>query len=297
VLQVRAVAPPSASHRAATAIDRIEGVRNVVTSDVTVAGDRVISADVDSDCADQVLDALTDVGLSAEAVTLLRLETVPPAQFKEHPWIGGATDEPTWAEVVGEARSGAQMLARYAVLMAVAGTIASIGVLDGSEILIVGAMAVSPDLLPMSAACVGIVGRRPRLAARAIFSLVAGLVIAGAAAAIFGRLLQALDVFDETGVQTVLGTLTNTDAASVAIALAAGVAGMLTFETRAGNAVGVAISITTIPAAAYFGVQVGEGDGSDALGALGVLGTNITCVLIAGSITLWVQRWWWERFD
>ena len=48
--------------------------------------------------------------------------------------------------------------------------------------------------------------------------------------------------------------LTTVDVATVGVALAAGVAGMLALETRASSAVGVGISITTIPAAAYLGV-------------------------------------------
>ena len=35
---------------------------------------------------------------------------------------------------------------------------------------------------------------------------------------------------------------------------------MLAFETRASSAIGVAISVTTIPAAAYLGVAIGLGD-------------------------------------
>src|SRR3954463_10961256 len=42
--------------------------------------------------------------------------------------------------------------------------------------------------------------------------------------------------------------------AAVGRALAAGVVGMLALETRGGAAVGVAISVTTSPAAAYLGV-------------------------------------------
>ena len=46
---------------------------------------------------------------------------------------------------------------------------------------------------------------------------------------------------------------------------------MLAFETRASSGVGVAISVTTIPAAAYLGVAAGLGEASKALGALAVL--------------------------
>ena len=52
--------------------------------------------------------------------------------------------------------------------MAVAGVIAAYGVFYGNGILVVGAMAVSPDLLPIAAMCIGLLAlrraaRRPRL--------------------------------------------------------------------------------------------------------------------------------------
>ena len=59
---------------------------------------------------------------------------------------------------------------------------------------------------------------------------------------------------------------------------------MLSFETRASFAVGVAISVTTIPAAAYVGVAAGLGEWSGALGAAAVLGVNLRRC-----------SWWRER--
>jgi hypothetical protein len=80
------------------------------------------------------------------------------------------------------------------------------------------------------------------------------------------------------------------DVSTCGVALAAGVAGMLAVETRAGAAVGVGISITTIPAAAYLGVAAGQGEATKVLGALGVLGVNILMLLLAGTATLLLQR-------
>jgi hypothetical protein len=79
-------------------------------------------------------------------------------------------------------------------------------------------------------------------------------------------------------------------AETIVVALAAGVAGMLAVETRASMGVGVAISVTTIPAAAFLGVAAGVGQFAKSLGALGVLGTNIAMMLLGGSIALAVQR-------
>ena len=74
------------------------------------------------------------------------------------------------------------------------------------------------------------------------------------------------------------------------VALAAGIAGMLALETRASAAVGVAISVTTIPASAYLGVATGLGEESEALGALLVLAINVAMLIVGGCATLIVQR-------
>jgi uncharacterized membrane protein len=74
------------------------------------------------------------------------------------------------------------------------------------------------------------------------------------------------------------------------VALAAGIAGMLARETRASSAVGVAISVTTIPASAYLGVAAGVGEETRALGALLVLAINVAMLVVGGCATLVVQR-------
>src|SRR4029077_18087709 len=93
-----------------------------------------------------------------------------------------------------------------------------------------------------------------------------------------------------------LSTLAKTDYSTVLIALAAGIAAMLSFESRASAAVGVAISVTTMPASAYLGVALGTGVGSgEALGALLVLAINVSLLILSGSTTLLVQRWLTRR--
>ncbi len=74
------------------------------------------------------------------------------------------------------------------------------------------------------------------------------------------------------------------------MAFVAGIAAMLAFETRASSGVGVAISVTTIPAAAYLGVAAGLGEATKALGALAVLATNVVMIVAGAAITLGLQR-------
>jgi uncharacterized hydrophobic protein (TIGR00271 family) len=171
--------------------------------------------------------------------------------------------------------------------------IACYGVTEDNAILIVGAMAVSPDMLPIVAIAVGLVGRNARLAGTSLLTLAIGLGLASLAAAIFGFAQDQLDLIPsgfnlhKTGV---LRGLIEVNDETIVVAFVAGSAGMLAFETRAGAAIGVAISVTTIPAAAYLGVALGLKEVTKSLGALGVLGVNVGMMVLGASLTLWVQR-------
>jgi uncharacterized hydrophobic protein (TIGR00271 family) len=256
-----------------------------------VGGDgAVLEADLRLDAADDLVATLGRLGVPPEDFVLSHLEVVAPAPAAQSR-IGGG-DAFAWVEVLGEARRQARPLARYFLLMAVAGVVAGLGVIKGNPILIVGAMAVSPDLMPMCSVCVGLVGGRRRLTRRALMTLLSGLVLVGAVASLLTLLLDVTGILPD---QLVLGAgglsgLAETDYSTVLIALVAGVAAMLSFETRASAAVGVAISVTTIPASAYWGVALGAGQASGAGGALLVLAVNVCLLILSGSATLAVQR-------
>ena len=170
--------------------------------------------------------------------------------------------------------------------MFVAGVIGCYRVVDRNAILIVGAMAIAPDLLPITAVGVGVVARRPGLAGRALLTIAVGMAIAILAATAFAFAQDQLDLipsgFRFDSASAVLGGLTTVDDET----LVAGVAGMLALETRASGAVGVAISVTTIPAAAYLGVAARMGEIGKAAGTLGVLSMNIAMMVVGAIVTL-----------
>jgi hypothetical protein len=87
-----------------------------------------------------------------------------------------------------------------------------------------------------------------------------------------------------------IGSLLSLNITSVIIATAAGVGGMLAYETRASAAVSVAISVTTIPAAAFIGVALAFGSVAGAARGLGVLSLNVVCLLAGGTAAVLVQR-------
>jgi uncharacterized hydrophobic protein (TIGR00271 family) len=249
-------------------------------------GHSLLTAEVGPASADAVLDFLVSRGVAREDVTLARLDEIGPIA------PGRTATSLIWADMLGQAHVNARPVARYLVFMIVAGVIAAFGVIEVNAILIVGAMAISPDVLPIAAACVAMVSRRGRLARRAIATLAVGLAAACLAAFALTVALDLLDLLPADFVvgESALSGLTTVNDATIGVALAAGVAGMLALETRASSAVGVAISITTIPAAAYFGVAAALGDEDKAAGALAVLGTNVALLLVSGTATLIVQR-------
>ena len=95
---------------------------------------------------------------------------------------------------------------------------------------------------------------------------------------------------------TLTGFVTVVDAVTIVVAIVAGVAAMVAFVTAQGlTAVGVAISVTTIPAASYAGVAFASGALDLALDALGVLGVNIVSLVLAQCLTLVLIRAWEQR--
>lgn len=271
----------------------IDGVRRVVQQpdESEERACSVFVADVEPAAADRLVEAIAELGIPVDDYVLSKIDVVAPLRRQ----LGGdhGIEGFAWVEVMGQARANSRPLARYLALISVAAVIAACGVITSSSILIVGAMAISPDVLPICATCVGIVGGRRRLAERSAITLTLGLVLVVVVSAVLSALLSAGD-FLPSGFKvedSALNTLAHTDYSTVLVALAAGVAAMLAFETRASAAVGVAISVTTMPASAYLGVSIGAGGASEALGALVVLAINVTLLIFAGSGTLWVQRW------
>ena len=267
-------------------LQQLEGVSRVRIEPAVADQRSVVLAQVSHQATDRVLDQLQALGVARHDLTLFRVEELGGG-------VPGAADTSLiWADVVGLAGSNARLIGRYLAFMAVAGVIACYGVIDANPILVVGAMAVSPDLLPITATAVGLIGRSLRLVARALLTLSVGMAVASAFAALFTFAQNQLSLLPKAFNvdESVLHGLAHVNDETIAVAFVAGIAGMIAFETRASSGVGVAISVTTIPAAAYLGVAAGLGETGKALGALAVLGTNVAMIIAGAAITLGLQR-------
>jgi Domain of unknown function (DUF389) len=253
-------------------LDERDDVSRVRLVDATRSGHSVVTATVRPLAVDATLEEVRRLDVPEADITLTRIEVVGSLVTRTR---GTSL---VWADVLGTAWLNARPIARYLAFMFAAGVIGGYGVIDNNAILIVGAMAVA--------------ARQPGLAGRALLTLAVGLGVAAVAAAMAAFLQDQFDMLPSgfnIEVTGVLGGLTTVSNETIAVALIAGVAGMLALETRASAGVGVAISVTTIPAAAYLGVAAGLGELDRALGALGVLGANVSMMVVGAVATLGVQ--------
>ena len=286
MLQLRVFGTPPTMAAVADSLQRIPGARHVIQMGNGELGGALVSADLVDDAVDGALEQVTRLGVPDDDVMLLRLDAIGPAAAQR------PLASVMWADLLSQAGANARPFARYLVFMAAAGVIAAFGVIYANSTLIVGAMAISPDTLPITAAATALVLLRWRLAGRAVIALVLGLAVVCVVGGVMTGALNALDLLPSGSHinASFLAGLSTVNISTPIVAFAAGVAGMLALETRASSAVGVAISVTTIPASAYLGVAAGVGQIDKAWGALLVLVINVSMLLLAGCLTLLAQR-------
>jgi uncharacterized hydrophobic protein (TIGR00271 family) len=199
-----------------------------------------------------------------------------------------------WDEVAARTREDTTATPAFLVLMVIAGVIAAGGILTDNELLIVGAMIVSPDYGPLAGLCVAIVARLGDRIRSSAMALAIGFGVAALSAAVVAWLARAANQVPASylaGDRPVTELIAEPNAASLVVALAAGVAGMIALgQAKSGAVVGVLVSVTTIPAAANVGVALALGNVDEAAGALAQLLINLGGLIVAGVGSLLVGR-------
>jgi uncharacterized hydrophobic protein (TIGR00271 family) len=208
--------------------------------------------------------------------------------------VGSPADAVVWETVAQQTSESAELSFSFLAFMVLATMIAALGILQDSQILIIGAMVVGPEFGPLAGVAVALVQRQRQLASRSLRALALGFPLGIAAAFALTLMLVAVGSAPEELVEVSRPAtffISHPDEYSVLVALLAGVAGALTLTTtKSGALVGVLISVTTIPAAANVGVAAAYGEWDEAGGAAAQLAVNLTCILVAVVATLSVQR-------
>ena len=155
-------------------------------------------------------------------------------------------------------------------------------------------MVVGPEFGPLAGLCVAAVERRRSVALRSLTALAVGFPIGITAAFLFTFFCVATGLID-SDFRSINNPLTQfisePETFAFLIAALAGVAGMLSLTSaKSGALIGVLISVTTIPAAANIGISAALGNWSDWRGAMLQLALNLIAIVLAGIVTLQLQR-------
>lgn len=304
MVHLRIVAPPD---RAQAALECLRGSASVI-SVIHLAGvatkpdGDVILCDVAREDASVVISDLRDLGLDEEgtiAVEDVDSAISTAADRAEQAAEGSPSDAVVWEEVTSRTLEESGLSASFLAFIVLAVMIASVGIYLNSPILIVGAMVVGPDFGPIAGVCVAVVQRRPDLAGRSFAALAVGFPLAILIALGASLIFKATGITPEhftTDKHQLASTIASPGFFAVFVAFCAGIVGMLSLSTsKSGALIGVLISVTTIPAAADVAVSAAYGEGATFRGSLGQLAINIASLLVAGILTLSVQRLLYRR--
>jgi uncharacterized hydrophobic protein (TIGR00271 family) len=278
------VAEPGATH-----ITVLPGVA------VQPPGD-VVEADVARESVDGLLGSLRELGIDRDGgVTLEVIDTTlsDHADAAEEAAPGEGSDAVIWEDLVARTGEESRLSVSFQAFLAIACLLAAIGAITDSPVTVVGAMVLGPEFGPLAAIAVGIVLRRGDLGRRGARAIGIGFPVSMAITALAAVLLNltgllstaTLDDLDQVDFIYTVGPF------SFIVALLAGAAGVLAMTSaKSASLVGVFISVTTVPAAAFASVALVEGRFAQAGQSVLQLVVNLVGIVIAAAATLLVLR-------
>lgn len=304
MVHMRIVVPGAQAARVTELLETSDSVSSLARIEGAArkpAGD-VILCDVAREEASVLVEDLRELGVAEEgSISIEEVATqLSRAADRATRAAGGlAGDAVVWEEVAGRTSEATELNANFLAFIVLACLIASVGIMLGQPILIVGAMVVGPEFGPLAGICVAIVQRRTDVALRSLLALAVGFPLAIFSAHLFSLLAKATGLVEasfDLDNHPLTSFVSEPNEFSFLVALFAGTAGMLSLTSaKSGALVGVLISVTTIPAAAAIGVAAAYGDWPDWWGAIAQLGINLSAIVIAGTLTLYVQNRAYQR--
>ncbi|OQR60254.1 hypothetical protein B6E66_31930 [Streptomyces maremycinicus] len=303
MLHLRLITPSGSTDAVVALIENTVGTTHLVVLPGAArnpAGD-VVLCDVAREAGDELLTGLQELGLDKNgsiAVENIDLSLSLRADKAEEEAPGEGADAVLWEHLTDATHEESTLSVTYLAFITLATMIAACGVVLDNAVLIVGAMAVGPEFGPLAGVCTSIVQRAPRLALRSLIALLAGFAVAMAVTVGFSLFMDAIDLFSKKQLEAdrpQTGFVYAPDAFSFIVAVLAGVAGTLSLTSaKSGALVGVAISVTTVPAAANAAVALSFGDMAQTRGSTEQLLLNLLGIILAGTLTLLAQKWFWS---
>ncbi|MER0422705.1 DUF389 domain-containing protein [Streptomyces microflavus] len=303
MLHLRLIVPAATTDEVVTLLESTVGTAHLVVlpgAARSPAGD-VVMCDVAREAGDELIGALRRLGIDesgAISVEHLDLTLSSHADKAEHEAPGDGADAVLWEELTEATHEESTFSITYVSFLALATMLAACGVMLDNAVLIVGAMAVGPEFGPLAGISTAIVQRAPRLVARSLWALIGGFALAMLITAGFAWLLDVLGLFEKLMIEAerpITGFIWQPDWMSFIVAFLAGIAGTLSLTSaKSGALIGVAISVTTVPAAANAAVAFSYSDYQQTIGSGQQLLANLGGIVLAGTLTLLLEKALWR---
>jgi uncharacterized hydrophobic protein (TIGR00271 family) len=303
-LHLRAIVPPDRTDAVCAALAEHVGVTNVVVLPDAARSPKgdLVTADVAREAANEILDALRELRVDRDgsiAVEKIDLSLSQVADEAERRAPGAPDDAVVWEELDRQTAEGAELTWAYLAFLTLATMLAGIAAITDSAILVVGAMVLGPEFSSVAAVCYGLVSRNGRRIGAAVRTLAAGFafaIVVTYLCALAGRWTGVIDISALPSDRPATAFIYSPDRWSFIVAVLAGAAGVLSMTAGKSSAlVGVFISVTTVPAAGNLAVALALKHGSQISGSVLQLAINLAGMLVAGVVTLLVQRLVWGR--
>jgi uncharacterized hydrophobic protein (TIGR00271 family) len=304
MLHLRLITPAEKTDDVVRLIDKTVGATHLVVMPGAArspAGD-VVMCDVAREAGDELIGELRKLDLDKTgsiAVENIDLSLSERADKAEDDAPGEGVDAVLWEQLTDATHEESTLSITYLAFITLATMIAACGVVLDNAILIVGAMAVGPEFGPLAAFSTAIVQRHPRLALRSLNALLVGFAVAMLVTVGFSYFMDSVSLFSAEQLDALrpnTNFIYRPDWFSFVVAVLAGCAGTLSLTSaKSGALVGVAISVTTVPAAANAAVAFSYNEYKQAWGSTEQLLLNLLGIVLAGTLTLLFQKWLWRK--
>lgn len=304
MLHLRMIVPPDRTDEVVALVSATVGATHltVLKGAAVDPPGALLTCDVAREAADPLLAALRALGIDRTgsiAVESIDLSLSASAERAELAAPGEGADAVVWESLAENTQEESTLTVTYLGFLTVATMLAAYGAMLDSSILIVGAMVVGPEFGPLAAFCTGLVRRDLGLVRKSLVALVAGFAVAVLLTGAFGAAMDGLGLFSRAefaAPHPATQFIWQPTADSFVVAFLAGIAGMLSLtSTKSGALVGVAISVTTVPAAANAALAIAYTTWDEAWGSTVQLALNLAGIALAGTLTLLAQKWFWAR--
>ncbi len=264
-------------------------------------GQHLTRALIDSEDTDAFLEWL-DTELSLESdyrIVLMPVEATIPRPEKdedddeeetaddateEDPSERSSTARISREELYQDINDSVQAETTHYLLVLLSTIVAAGGMLRNSPAVVIGAMVIAPLIGPNIALALGTTLGDTQLLIRSLRVNVGSLLLALVLSVTFGLMLPVDPTIPEIALRTQIGL------ADVILALAAGVAGALSFTRGVSTAlIGVMVAVALLPPLVALGMLLGAGNAAAAYGAFLLLCTNVVAVNLAGVVTFLAQ--------